>query len=73
MTYAPAKFVVATFNDLGGYAKIYKKIYYLTFDLDLEFKVRKVVAQYHLHNLNYWYVSTKFKITTSNSLGEETV
>ena len=62
---------MATFNDLGGYAKIYKKIHYLTFDL--EFKARKVVAQYHLHNLTYLYVSTKFKITTSNSLGEDTV
>ena len=34
-----------------------QEIYYPTFDLDLEFKVRKVVTQYHLQNLTYWYVS----------------
>ena len=32
MTYAPAKFVVATFNGLGGYA-FTRKYIYLTFDL----------------------------------------
>ena len=69
MTYAPVKFAVATFNGLGG--NVFQEN--TLFDLDLEFKVRKLVAQYHLHNLTYWSVSTKFKVTTSNSLGEDTV
>ena len=40
MTYAPGKFVVATFNDLGGNAFQENTLS----DLDLEFKVRKVVT-----------------------------
>ena len=50
---------------------IYKKIHYLTFDLDLEVKVTRNVTQYPLHYAIY--VSTKFEVATSNGLGEYTI
>ena len=50
---------------------IYKKIHYLTFDLDLEVKVTRNVTQYPLHHAIY--ASTKFEVATTNGLGEDTV
>ena len=50
---------------------IYKKIHYLTFDLDLEVKVTWNVTQYPLHHVIY--ASTKFEVAMSNSLGEDTI
>ena len=50
---------------------VYKKIYYLTFDLDLEVKVTQNVTQYPLHHVIY--ASTKFKVATSNGSGEDTI
>ena len=48
----------------------YKKIQYLTFDLDLGVKVKQNVAQYPLHHVTY--STTKFKVATSNGLGVDT-
>ena len=114
MTFAPAKFEIATSNSLGedaftrkyinwpwpsgqGHTKccpvpsascdlctyrvlsyyvqsfrrcIYKKIQYLTFNLDLGVKVTQKVAQYPLHHVTY--PATKFKIASSYSLGGDT-
>ena len=50
---------------------IYKKIHYLTFDLDLGVKVTRNVTQYPLHHVIY--ASTKFEVATSNGLGEDTI
>ena len=50
---------------------IYKKIHYLTFDLDLGVKVTQNVTQYPLHHVIY--ASTKFEAAMSNGLGEDTV
>ena len=51
--------------------RIYKKIHYLTFDLDLGVKVTRNVAQYPLHHVIY--ASTKFEVATSNGLGGDTI
>ena len=111
MTFAPAKFEVATSNSLGedaftrkniiwpwpgqghtkwcpvpstscdlctyrvwsyyvksfGRGSVYKKIQYLTFDLDLGVKVTQIVAQYPLHHVTY--PATKFEVHRSNRLG----
>ena len=48
----------------------YKKIQYLTFDLDLWVKVTRNVAQYPLHHVTY--SPTKFEVATSNGLGGDT-
>ena len=48
----------------------YKKIQYLTFDLDLGVKVSRNVAQYPLHHVTY--STTKFEVATSNGLGGDT-
>ena len=50
---------------------VYKKIHYLTLVLDLEVKVTQDVTQYALHHMIY--VSTKFEVSTSNGLGEDTI
>ena len=50
---------------------IYKKIYYLTFDLDLGVKVTRNVTQYPLHHVIY--APTKFEVATCNGLGEDTI
>ena len=50
---------------------IYKKIHYLTFDLDLGVKVTQNVTQYPLHHVIY--APTKFEVATSNGLGEITI
>ena len=50
---------------------IYKKIHYLTFDLDLGVKVTQNVTQLPLHHVIY--ASTKFEIATSNGLGGDTI
>ena len=50
---------------------VYKKIHYLTFDLDLGVKVTQNIIQYPLHCVIY--ASTKFEVATSNSLGEDTI
>ena len=50
---------------------IYKKIHYLTFDLDLGVKVTRNVAKYPLHHVIY--ASTKFEVATSNGLGGDTI
>ena len=46
---------------------IYKKIQYLTLDLDLGVKVTQNVAQYPLHHVTY--SATKFEVATSKGLG----
>ena len=46
---------------------IYKKLHYLTFNLDLGVKVIRNVAQYPLHHVTY--LGTKFKVDMSNGLG----
>ena len=48
----------------------YKKIQYLTFDLDLGVKVTRNVAQYPLHHVTY--STTKFEVATSYGLGGDT-
>ena len=48
----------------------YKKIQYLTFDLDLGVKVTRNVAQYPLHHVTF--SPTKFEVATSNGLGGDT-
>ena len=52
---------------------IYKKIHYLTFDLDLDLgvKVTQNVTQYPLHHVIY--ASIKFEAATSNGLGEDKI
>ena len=50
---------------------IYKKINYLTFDLNLGVKVTRNVTQYPLHHVIY--APTKFQVATSNGLGEDTI
>ena len=50
---------------------IYKKIHYLTFDLDLGVKVTRNVTQYPLRHVIY--APTKFEVATSNRLGEDTI
>ena len=49
---------------------IYKKIQYLTFDLDPEVKVTRNISQYPL--LHVTYSATKFEVAKSNRLGGET-
>ena len=49
---------------------IYKKIHYLTFDLDLGVKVTRNVAQYPLHHVTY--SATKFEVAMSNPLEGDT-
>ena len=70
MTYAQAKFEVATSKKFMRRC-VYKKIHYLTFDLDLGVKVTGNVAQYRLHHVIY--ASTKFEVARSNGLGEDTI
>ena len=48
----------------------YKKIQYLTFDLDLGVKVTQNVAQYPQHHVTY--SATKFEVATSKGLGGDT-
>ena len=50
---------------------IYKKIHYLTFDLDLGVNVTRNVIQYPLHYVIY--ASTKFEVAKSSGLGEDTI
>ena len=47
---------------------IYKKIHYLTFDLDVGVKVTRNAAQYPLHHVIY--SPTKFEVATCNGLGD---
>ena len=65
MTFAPAKFEVATSNSLGKDAFTRKYI----FDLDLQVKVTLNVAQCPLHHVTY--APTEFEVTTSKALGGE--
>ena len=46
---------------------IYKKIHYVTFDLDIGVKVTQNVAQNSLHHVTY--AAIKFEVATSNGLG----
>ena len=64
MTYSATKFEAATSN------RLYKKIIYLTFDLDLGVKVTRNVAQYPLHHVPY--SPTKFEVANSNGIGGDT-
>ena len=50
---------------------IYKKLHYLTSDLDLGVKVTQNVTQYPLHHVIY--APTKFEVATSNGLGADTI
>ena len=67
---------LCTYRVWSYYAKsfrrrsIYKKIQYLTFDLDLGVKVTQNVAQYPLHHVTYQ--ATKFEVARSNRLGGDT-
>ena len=69
MTYSATKFEVATHKPFRG-RYIYKKIQYLTFDLDLGVKVTRNFAQYPLHHVTY--STKKFEVATSNGLGGDT-
>ena len=71
MTYSATKFEVASAGLPFRRRYIYKKIHYLTFDLDLGVKVIQNVAQYPLHPVTY--STTKFEVATSNGLGEDTL
>ena len=66
MTYAPAKFEVATSNSLGEDGLTRKKKLY---DLDLLVKVTQNVAQYHPHHVTYAPVN--FEVVMSNGSGED--
>ena len=68
MTYALAKFEVATSNNLGEDAFTRKK-HYLTLTL-VGVKVTQNVAQYPLHHVSY--APAEFAAATSNSLGGDT-
>ena len=48
---------------------IYKKILYMTFDLDLGVNITQNVAQYSLHHVTY--AATKIEVATSNGLGDK--
>ena len=67
---------LCTYRVLSYYVKrfskrsIYKKIQYLTFDLDLGVKVTLNVAQDPLHHVTY--SATKFEVATSSRLGGDT-
>ena len=67
---------LCTYRVLSYYVKrfrrrsIYKKIQYLTFDLDIGVKVTQNVAQYPLHYVTY--SATKFEVAPSNRLGGDT-
>ena len=50
---------------------VFKKIHFLTCDLDLGVKVTGNVTQYPLHHVIY--APTKFEVATSNRLGEDTI
>ena len=52
------------------YITVYKKIHYLTFDLDLGVKFTQSVAQYPQHHVTY--SATKFEVATPNDLGGDT-
>ena len=65
MTFAPAKFEVATSNSLGEDALQESTL----FDLDLLVKVTLNVAQCPLHHVTY--APTEFEVTTSKALGGE--
>ena len=49
---------------------IYKKIQYLTFDLNLGVKVTRNVTQYPLHHVTF--LATTFEVAMSNRLGGDT-
>ena len=66
MTFAPAKFEIATSNSLGEEAFTRNSI----FDLDLGVKVIQNVAQYPVHHVNH--PATKFEVARSNRLGGDT-
>ena len=66
MTFAPAKFEVATSNSLGEDALQESTL----FDLDLQVKVTQNVAQYPLHHVTY--PATKFEVARSNRLRGDT-
>ena len=65
MTFAPAKFEVATSNSLE---KMHLQESTL-FDLDLQVNVTLNVAQCPLHHVTY--APTEFEVTTSKALGGE--
>ena len=67
MTYAPAKFEVATSNSLGEDNLQKSKLY----DLDLGAKVTQNVAKYHPHHVTYALVS--FEVAMSNGSGEDSL
>ena len=64
--YAPAKFEIATSNCLKRRC-IYKKIHYLTVDLDLGVKITQNFAPNPLHHVTY--VAAKIEVDTSKGLG----
>ena len=71
-----ALYILGTYRVWSYYVKrlrrrcIYKKIQYLTFDLDLRVKVTQNVAQYPPHHVTC--SATKFEVATSNGLGGDT-
>ena len=65
MTFAPAKFEIATSNSLGEDAFQESTL----FDLDLQVKVTLNVAQCPLHHVTY--APTEFENTMSKALGGE--
>ena len=65
MTFAPAKFEIATSSRLGENAFTRKSL----FDLDLQVKVTLNVAQCPLHHVTY--APIEFEVTTPKALGGE--
>ena len=63
VTYSGTMFEVATSTGLI-WRYIYKKIHYLTFDLELGVKVKQNVAQYPLTHVIH--PGTKFEVAMSN-------
>ena len=66
MTYAPAKFEVASFNSLGEDLDLQESTLY---DLDLGVKVTQNEAQYHPHHVTY--APANFEVAMSNGMGED--
>ena len=62
VTYAPAKFEVATCNELGGDA-----FTSTLFNLDIGVKITQNVAQYPPHHMAF--APAKFEFATSSCLG----
>ena len=68
VTYAPAQFEVATYVQWLRRRCIYKKIHYLTIDLDPKVKVTHNIAKFPFHRVIY--APAQVKVATFNGLGD---